>query len=258
LQKLARDPSIAYKLVKSFALDQNLRKDKNRDYVFSQSIPALGQLAQFSTRANQKSIAEWLPLDEGCDTEDLARLFTERGSDKATHHDYYKIYASVLTRTDPLHILEIGLGTNNLDVPSNMGVWGKPGASLRAFRDWARHAQVYGADVDDRVLFQEERIVTFWVDQTKPQSLAELRAQLAPRSFDLIIDDGLHLPHANLNTINALLHLLKPSGTLVIEDIEPIHEQFWSIAQRLLAPTYDSIFAQMSGGCVFVIRRRAR
>ena len=51
--------------------------------------------------------------------------------------------------------------------------------------------------IDRRILFHEDRISTFWVDQTDPNSLDALAAQLGDIKFDLIIDDGLHLPHAN-------------------------------------------------------------
>ena len=66
------------------------------------------------------------------------------------------------------NIFEIGLGTNYKNIVSNMGINGKPGASLRAFRDYCPNASVFGADIDKRILFEEERIKTFYVDQTDP------------------------------------------------------------------------------------------
>jgi hypothetical protein len=142
------------------------------------------------------------------DTRELADLFRERGSDKSTYHNYHLVYGHLLAgkRDHALHIVEIGLGTNNIDVPSNMGLFGKPGASLRAFRDWAPHASVFGADVDRRILFMEDRIETFWVDQTDPTSLQDLAMRLSDKKFDLIIDDGLHVPAANFNTIARCCH----------------------------------------------------
>ena len=53
-------------------------------------------------------------------------------------------------------IFEIGLGTNNIDIVSTMGKKGHPGASLRAFRDFCPNAEIYGADFDSRILFQEK------------------------------------------------------------------------------------------------------
>lgn len=191
---------------------------------------------------------EW-PTDVSPDTAELGELFRKHGSDKSTHHDYYEVYGSLINRHEPLRILEIGLGTNNIDTPSNMGLGGSPGASLRAFRDWAPKAEVYGADIDRRILFEEDRIKTFFVDQTDPASLKALVSQVGS-GFDLIIDDGLHEPHANLNTIEALLPLLKPSGAMVIEDIEKSHLPYWHTASRFFDNTK---LVSRLGGYLFVL-----
>ena len=54
---------------------------------------------------------------------------------------------------------------------------------------------------------QEERISTFVVDQTNPQSIEALFKKL-PAQFDLIIDDGLHATDANVLTLGYGLTLL--------------------------------------------------
>ena len=47
------------------------------------------------------------------------------GSDKASGHDYHNIYGPILKKRDAITgILEIGMGTNNTDVVSNIGPWG--------------------------------------------------------------------------------------------------------------------------------------
>jgi hypothetical protein len=93
------------------------------------------------------------------DTIQLASLFDQYGSDKSNHHNYHLLYGGLLgpKRSSQLRILEIGLGTNNPDILSNMGPGGKPGASLRAFRDFCPNAQLFGADIDHRRLFEEEK-----------------------------------------------------------------------------------------------------
>ena len=90
------------------------------------------------------------------DSEELAALFNKYGSDKSGTHNYHLIYASILNRNAPLNIFEVGLGTNNPRVPSNMGENGRPGAAERALRDWAPKANIYGADIDRDILFTEE------------------------------------------------------------------------------------------------------
>ena len=34
-------------------------------------------------------------------------------------------------------------------------------ASVRAFRDFLKKAQIYGADIDKKILFKEDRIILF-------------------------------------------------------------------------------------------------
>ena len=79
----------------------------------------------------------------------------------------YLLYAGILGDGSKVkNVFEIGLGTNNKNVVSNMGIDGHPGASLRAFRDYCANASIFGADIDSGILFQETRIQTFSIDQT--------------------------------------------------------------------------------------------
>ncbi len=167
--------------------------------------------------------------------ERLAERFDHYGSDKHRVHGYEAVYAHLLAGCAQSQgaLLEIGLGTCHLDTPSNMGREGRPGASVRAFRDLLPGFRVYGADVDQRILFEEERIRTFAVDQTRPESLQELRRQIA-EPLDLVIDDGLHAPHSNLNTLLFALEALKPGGWLVIEDVTAPMLAVWHIVLPLL------------------------
>ena len=186
----------------------------------------------------------------------LKVLFDKYGSDKANGHDYHHLYGAILN--NPLHVtavFEIGLGTNNEDVVSNMGKAGRPGASLRAFRDHLPNARIYGADVDRRVLFEEDRIRTFFIDQTDLQTIETLAEQI-DEEFDLIIDDGLHAPNANLAALMFGLPKLKPGGVFVVEDIHPSHIPVWqTVAALLPAGRYQRFLATAAGGCLFVIQR---
>jgi hypothetical protein len=188
---------------------------------------------------------------------DLADLLTKYGSDKATKHAYQLVYASVLARCGvdrQLNLLEIGLGTNMIDVVSNMGIGGQPGASLRAFRDFLPQASIYGADVDRRVLFREDRIETFYVDQTNRQSFIELAANL-PSEFDVMIDDGLHLPTANLNSLSFFLSRLRNGGFAIIEDIPAAAEDLWHLVANMLPKSYEACIVRSGPSLVFVARR---
>ena len=101
---------------------------------------------------------------------DLMNLF---GSDKGgrnNHHNFASYYSEIFfhKRNDIKNFLEIGLGTNDTSVLSNMGSNGIPLASLRAWRDYFKNANIYGADIDKNILKNEDRIETFYVDQTDP------------------------------------------------------------------------------------------
>ena len=108
-------------------------------------------------------------------SEILRSSFAAYGSDKSTRHDYDKLYGFLLRDFDSVsRILEIGLGTTDTRIVSNMGVNGSPGASLRAFRDCCLSAEVIGLEFDSKILFTENRIRTYFVDQTRPETFADL------------------------------------------------------------------------------------
>ena len=191
------------------------------------------------------------------DAAELAVLLSRYGSDKSTAHDYHIVYASLLgsRRNEPLRLLEVGLGTYNRDMLSHMGRSGKPGASLRAFRDFLPNAQVFGADIDKRILFNEDRIRTHYVDQTKPDSFDELYAHLSDDMFDLMIDDGLHAPNANIATMLFALKILRPSGFFIVEDINSNSIPIWQVVAALLPEKYSPKLVQAKGGLLFMIQK---
>jgi hypothetical protein len=190
------------------------------------------------------------------DTHELGRLFSQYGSDKATFHNYHLIYGQLLSgrRQDRIRVLEIGLGTNNLSVPSNMGAGGRPGASLRAFRDWAPNSEIFGADVDREILFSEERIRTAFVDQLRSETLRDLGSVFG-RDFDVIIDDGYHRPSAGFRTILTCSEFLAPGGTLVVEDIEDSDLDLWQIFAWLFRDQLKVKLWRMRSLCVGIVNR---
>lgn len=164
----------------------------------------------------------------------FAKLCDHHGSDKGTRgvgphpyahspHSYADFYASLFEhcRHSVRQVFECGLGTNNPAVPSNMGVTGRPGASLRAWRDFFPDAQIYGADIDHTILFAEDRISTFHVDQTSIPSIAAMWAAADIHGLDLIVDDGLHTFDAGVTFFEQTFCRLRPGGIYVIEDVTP-------------------------------------
>ena len=151
-------------------------------------------------------------------------------------------------------VLEIGLGTNNPSIVSTMGRAGRPGASLRAFRDFFPSAQIFGADVDRGILFVEDRIDTCYVDQTDQASFAAL-SDLTGGDLDLIIDDGLHAPNANLAVLLYALDHLSVGGWVVIEDIAADAVPLWQVVGALMPSAYACELLQARGGIIFAARR---
>lgn len=184
----------------------------------------------------------------------LKDLFANYGSDK-TRHDYHYLYGHILSAPDRVtSVLEVGLGTNNTDTVSNMGAAGRPGASLRAFRDYLPHAEIVGADIDRRVLFQESGISTFFVDQTDMRTVEELGERL-PNDMDLIIDDGLHSPDANIAMILLAVRKLRVGGWLVVEDISVASLPVWQIISFLMPGNFECSLVKASEGHLFAARR---
>ena len=154
----------------------------------------------------------------------LTDLMNFHGSDKGgknNDHNYSEYYSEIFfyKRKKIKNFLEIGLGTNNTNLPSNMGSEGKPLASLRAWRDYFVNANIYGADIDKNILKDEERIKTFYVDQTNPETISVLFKQIGLDKFDVILEDGLHEFNANICFFENAIDYLDDNGVYIIEDI---------------------------------------
>lgn len=162
----------------------------------------------------------------------FAQLCDRYGSDKGSlqktgHvfdwpvHSYGDFYAGLFShcRFHVRRVFECGIGTTNAALPSNMGPGGRPGASLRVWRDYFPNATVIGVDIDRDILFQEERIKTCYMDQTEPGSIAAVW-QEAGGDFDLMVDDGLHRFEAGRCLFEHAIGQLTPHGVYIIEDVK--------------------------------------
>ena len=154
----------------------------------------------------------------------LTELMNYHGSDKGGRtgeHNYSDFYSEIFlnNKNDIKNFLEIGLGTNNISLQSNMGKNGIPLASLRAWRDYFPNANIYGADIDRKILKNENRIKTFYVDQTDPDTIFDLFSQIKVKEFDVIIEDGLHEFSANICFFENSIKYLSKTGIYIIEDI---------------------------------------
>ncbi len=153
---------------------------------------------------------------------ELCEIMNQEGSDKGRGwHNYTLLYHCLLgqRRHQIKTVFEVGIGTNFTDVESNMGPAGIPGASLRGWRSYFPNAEIYGADVDQRILFSEPRISTFYVNELETESIRDLWMKVPNVIFDLMIDDGLHTFEANTTFMANSFHKLAEGGIYIIEDI---------------------------------------
>jgi hypothetical protein len=154
---------------------------------------------------------------------EMCLVMTKYGSDKGFRlHNYTPVYSAMLhlRQGQPLRIFELGLGTNDPQAPSTMGINARPGASLRGWRELFPQASIYGADIDRSILFREDRISTFYCDQCDPAAIQELWSQPELREgMDFIIEDGLHTFEANVSFLEGSLQRLRPGGVYVVEDV---------------------------------------
>lgn len=197
----------------------------------------------------------------------MCRVMTKWGSDKGRQHKYTPLYSTLLKEhfDQCLRIFELGLGSNNPDVPSNMGVFGVPGASLRGWRQLFPRAWVYGADIDRRILFQEDRIKTFYCNQLDQSSIRELWTHSdLQNGFDIIIEDGLHSFEANTSFLEESLDHLRPGGIYITEDIAwNCCDQWCCRLETIYAKQYPAyefalvVLANCGFGNLLVVRRNA-
>jgi len=164
--------------------------------------------------------------------EKIKQIFEKYGSDKPKH-GYHILYSKIFENLPAESvILEIGMGTTNPLIPSNMGEKGIPGASLFALSDFYPSSEIYGADIDTDILKNFKNVKTFYLDQNDLNTYNN--ELIKDKVFDLIIDDGLHMQSANLNTLRFALERLKPGGVLVIEDISSSALNTWNVVKGLL------------------------
>lgn len=189
---------------------------------------------------------------------ELGGLFNRYGSDK-DRNGYTPIYHSLMKhlRTREVAVLEIGIGTMIPGVPSSMVGYSlpgyAPGGSLRAWRDYFPKGQIVGVDVQPDTQFTEERITTHLADSSNKDALD---AVLGDRTFDLIIDDGLHYDVTQMQTLRNLWHRVRPGGFYVTEDITEwsrIPTEFRKEIVEIVGPTAPYWFSEKKN--VLVVSR---
>jgi len=154
----------------------------------------------------------------------LKPIIEKYGSDKSLS-GYDKLYEQLFNHLigKGINYLEIGLGTLTPSLPStfigNIGHYShyKPGAVLRCWREYFENGVIHGIDIgEDCMIRGEDNIQTFIIDSTSKSSSEEF---LKDKSYDVILDDGLHTALGQLNTLKNFFSAVVDNGIYIIEDI---------------------------------------
>lgn len=119
-----------------------------------------------------------------------------------------------------MNFLEFGISSMIPDVHSSMVRYSlpgySPGGSLRAWRDNFPNSQITGIDIQPDTQFSENRITTHLSSSTNRIALDRV---LGAVMFDIILDDGSHIPDNQLTTLLILWGRVKAGGYYIIEDM---------------------------------------
>lgn len=155
---------------------------------------------------------------------ELKELVDKYGTDK-TLSGYTPTYSDLFKpiKNNVKNVLEIGLGTLDYSIPSSFAgnithhSHYKQGGSLRVWRDYFPNANIYGIDIAEDCMFEEERIKTYLFDSSNFSScIHHLPIDI---TYDIIIDDGNHDPAYQVKTLRNLLPYLNENGYYIIEDL---------------------------------------
>lgn len=162
---------------------------------------------------------------------ELCKIFEDYKSDKCPNifHSYSTEYFNILKdkKHDIKNVLEIGVGTNEIMSPI-CGKDYKIGASLKSWRDFFPNSKIIGLDINEEVLFEDERIKCFYTDQSNEITLEKTISNINTYyneniEYDLIIDDGSHVKEHMILTFETYKKYLTSGGLYIIEDIK-FHE----------------------------------
>lgn len=153
----------------------------------------------------------------------LCKLAYKYGVDKCPliKHNYTQFYYEIFKqrRRSTKKILEIGIGHEKIMAHVSK-IKGRyiMGASLYMWRDFFPNAEVFGADINYELIFEDERIKTYWCDQRNKGNLEKL-VEIIGTDIDIVIDDGSHKWSDQLFTCQTLMRTINKNAIYIIEDV---------------------------------------
>ena len=101
---------------------------------------------------------------------------------------------------------------------------------------------------------KKSELKTFYVDQTDPVTFDPILEKI-PKNFDLVIDDGLHSPNANIASLEFGLKIIKVGGWVVLEDISDKSISVWQTVSALLPNTFEPHIFSTDWTIIFAVKR---
>lgn len=168
----------------------------------------------------------------------LSQLGLKYGSDKASGHWYTPHYDQRFSslREEPIRLLEIGVG--GYDHPD------AGGESLRMWREYFPNAEVIvGLDIFPKVPDLAPGCVIVQGEQDDNSVLRKIGNDYGP--FDIIVDDGSHVPnHILASWVVLWAECLKSEGWYCIEDLQT---SYWPPFGGSSVRTGDTVIGFLQG-----------
>lgn len=150
--------------------------------------------------------------------DELSKLAERYKTDKGPSlHNYTPIYNRYFEsiRLKPLKILEIGVG--GYKNPTSGG------ESLKMWSDYFPISWITGIDIEKKDIVINHRTKIYQGSQVDTQFLQRVIDERGP--FDIIIDDGSHLPDHHIISFDYLFNKgVVSQGVYVVEDLNTVYE----------------------------------
>ena len=155
-------------------------------------------------------------MEQQLELDPLTRLSIRYGTDKWGPHFYTPIYHELFAnlREKPVRLLEIGVGGYEF---RSVG-----GASLSMWADYFPLGRIVGIDIAEKSLELDSRVTVLRGSQADELFLLNVVVGHGP--FDIVIDDGSHVPQHVVASFRTLFPGLADGGLYVVEDVQTA---FW-------------------------------
>lgn len=154
--------------------------------------------------------------------ESIASIMSRTGTDKLTRHAYdryYERHFKEFRDKADVKILEIGADTG-LSIQLWAEYFSSPGAI---------HGISYGVPTNQKKAVCDfsplacDKVEIFSGDQSNPAFLKTITDRY---TYDIIVDDGSHVPQHQIISFKYLFPVLKPGGLYILEDLET---SYWNV-----------------------------